>query len=161
MIRVRYSILVFLLFLLAWDARANTLSVEVIGGRTSATRRLWWRSVFEEPVRKWVGLSAGEVSVSALNEMQAATGIEFEASEQGVRRIGALGSDLDLISDARMKAYGWCFRVERGQRAEVPEVMPDQLILDQNATRLVWFYAYAEYDAMRGGWISQCVPAGD
>lgn len=161
MIRVRYPILAILLSLLAWDAQANTLSVEVIGGRTSATRRIWWTSVFEEPVRKWVGLSAGEVSISALKQMQAATGIEFEASEQGVRRIGALGSELEVISDTRMKAYGWCFRVERGQRAEVPEFMPDQLILDQSVTRLAWFYAYAEYDAMRGGWISQCVPAGD
>jgi hypothetical protein len=148
-------------FFLASAARAHagTLQVEILGGKTQAEKRVWWKSRLEEPARKWSGRSLGEVTVRVLDEMKREAAIDFEASEQGVRRIGNLGSDLEVISDTRMKAYGWCVRLERGNLWELPEVMPESLTLTDDISAVVWFYGYAEYDAKKGGWINQCVPS--
>ena len=149
-----------LLLVFALPVRADSFSVEIVGGKTLDTKRTWWVQKFREPGQKWVGQSVGDVTVRTLEKMQETLGIEFEASLQGVRRIGNLGSDLEVISDKRMRAFGWCFRLEKGSLFEVPELMPDQVVLSTEYQRAVWFYGYAEYDADRGGWISQCVPAG-
>jgi hypothetical protein len=148
-------------FFVASAVRANaaSLDVEILGGKSQAEKRVWWKSRLEEPARKWSGRSLGEVTVRVLEEMKREAAIDFEASDQGVRRIGNLGSDLEVISDTRMKAYGWCVRLQRGSLWELPEIMPDALTLTDDISSVVWFYGYAEYDAKKGGWIRQCVPS--
>ncbi len=148
-------------FFLASAVRANAglLEVEILGGKTESQKRVWWKSRLQEPAQKWSGRSLGEVTVRVLEEMKRQVRIDFQATAQGVSRIGNLGSDLEVISDTRMKAYGWCVRVKRDNIWEYPEVMPDAFLLTEDLTAMEWFYAYAEFDAEKGGWFRQCVPS--
>lgn len=95
--------------------------------------------------------TVGQVSVDFFKQNQ----IPFVGDIDGIVSIHGLGSELDVISDTDMKAYGWCYSVN----GTVPEDFVHKVnILDQK-TELIWFYAYAYYKA--GEWISQCVPASE
>lgn len=91
--------------------------------------------------------TVGQVSVDFFNQNQ----IPFVGDIDGIVSIHGLGSELDVISDTDMKAYGWCYSVN----GVVPEDFVHKVnILDQK-TELIWFYAYAYYKA--GEWTQQCV----
>lgn len=95
--------------------------------------------------------TVGQVSVVFFNANQ----IPFVGDIDGIVSVYGLGSDLDLISDTDMKAYGWCYSVN----GVVPEDFVHKVNIDEQKTELVWFFAYAYYKA--GQWIQQCVPHGE
>lgn len=92
----------------------------------------------------------GQITVAQFNKNQ----IPFVGDIDGIVSILEIGSDMDLISDTDMKAYGWCYSVN----GVVPEGFVHQVNVSQQETELVWFYGYAYYKA--GEWVSQCVPHG-
>ncbi len=58
---------------------------------------------------------------------------------------------LEVISDNKMRAYGWCYSINN----EVPDLMPDQIKLT-NADVIRWYLSYSTYD--NGHWVDYCVP---
>lgn len=92
--------------------------------------------------------TVGQVSVDFFKQNQ----IPFVGDIDGIVSIHGLGSELDVISDTDMKAYGWCYSVN----GVVPEDFVHKVNIIDQKTELIWFYAYAYYKA--GEWISQCVP---
>ncbi len=91
--------------------------------------------------------TVGQVSVDFFNQNQ----IPFVGDIDGIVSIYGLGSDLDVISDTDMKAYGWCYSVN----GVVPEDFVHKVNIIDQKTELIWFYAYAYYKA--GEWVAQCV----
>lgn len=89
----------------------------------------------------------GVTTVKALESLN----IPYEGSEAGITSINGLKSDLEALSDTRMKAWGWCYSVD----GEALEVMPDKAAMPANAKVLKWFYAYALYDS--GTWVGYCI----
>ena len=98
------------------------------------------------------GDSVGSASLRVMNEAKAKGQLQFIGYESGIVSINELGNDVEVISDTRMKAHGWCFSLN----GKTPELMPDKTPMTSPSDRLVWFYAYALYD--QGQWITQCTP---
>lgn len=95
--------------------------------------------------------TVGQISVDFFN----AAKIPFVGDIDGIVSIHGLGSEMDLISDTDMKAYGWCYSVN----GSVPEDFVHKINIDAQKTELIWFYAYAYYRS--GQWTHQCVPHGE
>ena len=89
----------------------------------------------------------GATTINALRELQ----IPYQGSEAGIASIKGLGSDLEVVSDTKMKAWGWCFAID----GKESDKMPDQTLLPPDAKILKWFYAYALYD--QGSWGGYCL----
>jgi hypothetical protein len=56
-----------------------------------------------------------------------------------------------VISENKMKAWGWCFALD----GQVGDKMPDQVQINEKIKVLKWFYAYALYDS--GTWTGYCI----
>ena len=95
--------------------------------------------------------TVGQVSVDFFNTFA----VPFVGDIDGIVSIHGLGSDMDLISDSEMKAYGWCYSID----GVVPEDFVHKISIDAQKTELIWFYAYAYYKS--GQWTHQCVPHGE
>ena len=91
--------------------------------------------------------NVGVISVEGFKML----GVPFEGSPAGITAIDGLGSDLQVINENRMKAWGWCFSID----GQLIEKMPDQVPWPQEAKILRWFYAYALYDS--GQWTGYCI----
>lgn len=91
--------------------------------------------------------TVGQVSVDFFNQNQ----VPFVGDIDGIVSIHGLGSELDVISDTDMKAYGWCYSVN----GVVPEDFVHKVNILEQKTELIRFYAYAYYKA--GEWTQQCV----
>ena len=89
----------------------------------------------------------GATTINALRELQ----IPYQGSETGIASINGLGSDLEVVSDTKMKAWGWCFAID-GKKSDK---MPNQSPMPSDAKILKWFYAYALYD--QGSWGGYCL----
>jgi hypothetical protein len=97
-------------------------------------------------------VTLGDFTVKALSDAQ----VPFKGSREGIVSIqnSPSGDDaLEVLSDSEMRAYGWCVSVNGKQ----PSAMPDQVILSDVNSRVIWFYAYALYSA--GEWKKFCVPS--
>jgi len=94
--------------------------------------------------------TVGQISVEFFKKNQ----IPFIGDIDGIVSVYNIGSDMDIISDTDMKAYGWCYSVN----GVVPENFVHKVSVSNQETELVWFYGYAYYQA--GEWVSQCVPHG-
>lgn len=97
------------------------------------------------------GLSAGELTIHVLEDSQ----VPFIGTPAGIVSVDLSphgDAALEVISDERMRAYGWCYEVDGVQ----PSQMPDELILSGQERQITWFYAYSSYD--RGEWLDYCVP---
>lgn len=94
--------------------------------------------------------TVGQISVDLFNKNQ----IPFVGDIDGIVNVHGIESELDLISDTDMKAYGWCYSID----GIVPEDFVHKVSITAQDTVLVWFYGYAYYKA--GEWVSQCVPHG-
>jgi hypothetical protein len=82
--------------------------------------------------------------------------IPYQGSESGFNSIINTPTGLDameVISDTKMRAYGWCFSVN----GISPDVMPDEFFFKNNNDKLVWFFAYSTYD--KGEWTDYCIPS--
>lgn len=78
--------------------------------------------------------------------------IKNETSDNGILSIENFVSGdkkLEIISESKMRAYGWCFSIN----GSIPDLMPDQILLKSNE-ELKWFLAYSTYD--NGQWIDYC-----
>jgi hypothetical protein len=132
-----------------WAAFAASLSFPalaidfVVQDPCSATA--WLQTTIDFEAAKTVG----ELSIEAL----AAHGIPFVGTAAGINAIrGSVVSDqaLEVISDRRMRAYGWCYRLN----GIVPDVLPDKVSPRSMQDRIEWFFAYATYDG--GAWTDYC-----
>ncbi len=99
------------------------------------------------------GESLGAFSMRALEQLTAQGKLSYDGTEGGLLSVNGFGSEMDLIDDARMRAFGWCVTLNGVQ---VP-VMPDQQAMPLGPATVRWFYAYAYYDS--GNWLAMCVPA--
>lgn len=78
---------------------------------------------------------------------------QYSGSNGGVNAINGLGGALEVLSDTKMNAYGWCYRVD----GHASDLMADQFRITGRERVVEWFYAYAHLD--RDVWKSMCVPA--
>lgn len=97
------------------------------------------------------GISAGALTIQALEN----SGTEFVGSEGGINSI--LGTPvgmeaIEVISDSKMRAYGWCYEIDGFQ----PAAMPDEIELT-GTEQVRWFFAYSTYEA--GVWKDYCTPS--
>lgn len=135
-----------LTLILLLSQNAHAISYEVIGACN------------ETPVHKGtyniqdLSISAGKASVSIFEKKN----IEYIGNESGFNSILNTPTGLDsieVISDTKMRAYGWCYSVN-GQQ---PDVLAGDYLFSSNDDKLVWFYAYSTYE--KGEWLDYCVPS--
>jgi hypothetical protein len=135
----------------AWVAVAASLSFParaldfVVQDPCSATA--WLQTTIDFEAAK----NVGELSIEALK----AHAIPFVGTAAGINAIrGTVVSDqaLEIISDSRMRAYGWCYLLN----GVVPDVLPDAVSPRSAQDRIEWFFAYATYDG--GVWTDYCTP---
>lgn len=99
--------------------------------------------------------SAADVGALTIMTLRS-RGIPFAGTERGLNSAfeTPIGDGaLEVISDTEMRSYGWCYQVD----GLVPEVFPDDYLLDQGMRRITWFFGFAHYK--HGQWVSQCEPA--
>ena len=96
--------------------------------------------------------TVGAITVEVLRESLGKQIQSFNGSESSILEIAGLGNHLEVISDSKMRAYGWCYSVN----GKAPELMPDRVTLKAQTDHLRWYYGYALYD--KGEWQAQCVP---
>ena len=96
--------------------------------------------------------SVGKISVDIFE----ANKIPFVGSEEGMSMIAnsPMGLDaMEVLSDTKMRAYGWCFTVN----GVLPDVLASKSFLTSQNDYISWFYAYSTYDA--GIWTDYCIPS--
>jgi hypothetical protein len=97
-------------------------------------------------------ISVGITSVNIFDQQN----IPYQGSAAGFNSIINTPTGLDsieVLSDTKMRAYGWCFSVN----GVVPEVMASDYLFTSNDDKLIWFYAYSTYE--KGEWLDYCVPS--
>lgn len=98
------------------------------------------------------GISLGDFTVQTLIEAQT----PFTGSNEGIESIlnSPKGKDaLEILTPSKMRAYGWCFTVDGIES----NLMPNELMLKNKSTNIVWFYASAL--AENGNWKDYCQPS--
>ena len=107
---------------------------------------------FETSVIIEMNSTVGDLSKHILSSEN----LSFMGNEYGVNSLlgTAVGDDaIEIISDERMRIYGWCYEVNGKQ----PNMLTSDYILNPEIDyEIVWFYAYAEL--IRDKWISYCTP---
>lgn len=96
--------------------------------------------------------NVGNITVDFLTQEK----IPFTGSEFGISSINnsAVGDDaLEILSDTKMRAYGWCFTIND----KLVDKMPNEIYLTTKQDSIVWFYAYSTYN--EGVWSDYCTPA--
>lgn len=84
------------------------------------------------------------------------TPIPYLGTESGFNSIlGTPTGDgaIEILSDTKMRAYGWCYSVNGVK----PDVIPQDYFFKTQDDELVWFYGYSTYDD--GEWVDYCVPS--
>ncbi|MBC7538199.1 MAG: DUF4430 domain-containing protein [Bacteriovorax sp.] len=97
-------------------------------------------------------VSVGQTSVAIFDQNK----IPYIGNESGFNSIVNTPTGLDsieVLSDTKMRAYGWCFSVNDIR----PDVIAGEYLFTSNSDKLVWFYAYSTYD--KGEWLDYCVPS--
>lgn len=133
-----------LTFFAAFNAQA--ISFEVIGACSEIPLH---QGSFEVTN---LSISAGATSLAIFNQQK----IPYVGNESGFNSIvnSPIGLDsIEVISDTKMRAYGWCYSVNGTQ----PEVLAGDYLFSSNDDKLVWFYAYSTYEL--GQWLDYCVPS--
>lgn len=133
---------VFLSLIVLVSLNAHALTFKVIGKNSEV--------LFSADTEVSVPQTVGQISVELFNKNQ----IPFIGDIDGIASVHGIESELDLISDTDMKAYGWCYSVN----GSVPEDFVHKVSITTQETELVWFYGYAYFNS--GEWVSQCVPHG-
>jgi hypothetical protein len=95
--------------------------------------------------------NVGEISVIAFDQKK----IPYQGDSSGITGIFNLGSDIEIISDTELKAFGWCFSID----GDIVDTMPNQTDVLSEDSIIQWYYAYAHYK--NGDWIGQCLRAQD
>ena len=97
--------------------------------------------------------TVGSATILFLEKARQQGLLRYQGNDGGLVSINELGNDTEVLSDTRMKAFGWCYSIN----GKTPGVMPDRIHLANQTDHLTWFYAYALYES--GNWVAQCVPA--
>lgn len=116
------------------------VTLKVIG-KSNAT-------LFSEELSFEYPLTVGQASLNFLEKNQ----ISYTGDDSGLAMINGLSSDMEIISDSELKAYGWCYRLND----IVPDAFANQILVTKQSDEIIWFYAYAHY--VDGLWVKQCVP---
>ena len=95
--------------------------------------------------------SAGTVSLRAFQMWQSLGKLKYIGDAHGITSVDNVKSDLFIVSDREMKAYGWCFKVDD----QVPSVYADEFVLERSHQLIEWYYGYAHY--LNGQWIGMCL----
>ncbi len=96
--------------------------------------------------------NVGKISMDIFDFNQ----IPYIGTQDGMNSILNTPTGLDsaeIISDTKMRAYGWCYSVN----GEIPNVLPSEYFFKSQSDHLVWFYAFSTYD--KGAWLDYCVPS--
>lgn len=96
----------------------------------------------------------GQATDQALNQALSEKKLrQYAGSDAGVVSINGLGGALEVLSDAEMNAYGWCYRVD----GRSSDLLASEYVLTGKEARIDWYYAYAHLD--KDTWTSMCEPA--
>ncbi|MGZ3842981.1 MAG: DUF4430 domain-containing protein, partial [Bdellovibrio sp.] len=132
---MRLSVLFLNIVILISSSYSKAMSFEIIGKNA--------RSIYSQILTgDFKTKSVGEFTLAALSEAQQKGVLNFNASVESIVSINGLGSDLDIVSDKKMKAYGWCYTVN----GKIGEKYPHQAYLNSGTDKIVWYYGYALYD---------------
>lgn len=96
--------------------------------------------------------NVGELTIETLRKFN----IPFKGTEQGLASAFETPTgdeSIEIISDAEMRAYGWCYSVD----GVSPELYPHEVPVSSATKSIVWHFGYARY--LRGQWVTQCTPA--
>jgi hypothetical protein len=94
----------------------------------------------------------GDFTLSVLNSAH----VPFVGSREGIKSIHNSPTGdaaLEVLSDSSMRSYGWCVSVNGKQ----PSQMPDEVMINNPNSQIVWFYAYSTY--VKGQWVNFCIPS--
>lgn len=132
---------IFLSFLLTVLLSIQSLAVTfLVTGKNS-------ESLLKTQVTTALPKNLGEISISVFDDLH----IPYKGGTYGLTELFGLGQTTEIISDTEMKAYGWCFSINK----LTPDTMSDQTMVNENSDVIHWYYAYAHYKD--GLWIGQCV----
>lgn len=132
-------------FILFFSLPLFAIQWEIIGQNSS-------EPVFKGNFQADLKQNLGQITVNILDKH----GIEYIGNEFGMNSIlgTPTGSDLHVIESAtRMKAYGWCVRVDK---VLIP-VTPDKFYLPSQESRVTWYFGYMQYN--NNVWFEDCYPA--
>lgn len=138
------SLLVFTLFLTV-SHNAHAVYFTVIGACSE-------KPVHSGSFKTDLEDSVGKISMDIFDFNK----IPYVGTEHGMNSIinSPVGLDaMEVISDSKMRAYGWCFSVN----GVIPDVLASETYFSKQNDVLNWFYAYSTYD--QGVWTDYCVPA--
>lgn len=96
--------------------------------------------------------SVGHHTIKVFTEFE----VPFIGTEAGLNSIlnTPTGTDgYDIISDKKMRVFGWCYRVNGFE----PAVMANQYMFENQSDELLWIYGYSTYE--NGQWVGYCDPA--
>lgn len=96
--------------------------------------------------------SVGKISLQIFERDK----ISFNGTEAGFKSIlnTPTGMDsIEVISQTKMRAHGWCYTVNK----LAPDVLPSDYFFNSNNDSLVWFYGHSTYE--NGAWTDYCVPS--
>ncbi|MEM7647497.1 MAG: hypothetical protein AAF203_11345 [Pseudomonadota bacterium] len=125
------------------------LSLFVFSGEVRVVDPCSQNLLFREPIGEIQGLDVGTLSVNVFD----AYGVPYIGNNMGIHSIyeTPTGEDaLEILSKSEMRAYGWCYSVDGIE----PEVLPNQYLIPDDESVVVWFFGFAHYQA--GEWVSQC-----
>lgn len=140
--KLTISSLITLIFICTQTSPANAITFKIIGKNQEL--------LFSTTENVDLNTNVGQISLNLLKKYN----IAHTGSEYGLASIYNIGSDVDVITDFKMKAYGWCFSLD----SKVPETMTDATFIKSQNTEVTWFYGYALFYINR--WFNQCTPHG-
>lgn len=142
---MKFSLIITLLAIFL-SSKTYAISYEIIGACSDTPA---YSGNYEI---KDLATNAGKTSVSIFEQEN----VPYSGNETGFNSILNTPTGIDsieVISETKMRAYGWCYSVNGVE----PKVVPEEFLFDSNADKLVWFYAYSTYD--NGVWLDYCVPS--
>lgn len=131
--------------LLAYAAELSAVTYDVIGPCSN-------KAVYSGTFKTDITESVGKISMDIFD----ANNIPYVGTENGMNTIinTPVGDEaLEILSDTKMRAYGWCFSIN----GVIPDVLSSQAYVTKQNDYISWFYAYSTYD--RGVWTDYCVPS--
>ena len=96
--------------------------------------------------------SVGDLTVAVFSKNK----IPFQGTERGINQIfnSPLGLDaLEVISDTKMFAYGWCYEVD----GLISSSYASEYILTGNESVIKWFFGTSEFEVTE--WLNFCIPS--
>ena len=133
------------LSLLIFNAWPSETSISVIG---ACDEEFLISNSYNNIPNNW---SVGDLTINFLNE----SNIPYQGTRESIGQMLEIPSDsseLIVISDTEMLAYGWCYKIN----GVAPESYPHQVEVLPGDT-VLWYFAYSRY--LNGKWVSQCVPS--